>query len=173
MDGTFIQNQEVRSLSLAIEFQLVEKKTISPKKRDIPPTMKIFSTGSLFTSDMVGGEIRIPSQSIIVYNPKQYIGEGNVGIGTGFQTFPAKLDLAAGPELEGAKIFIPDYTASIERVVNDKEIHVKEPFWFQYGDGVDAKYYLADFGNHPYAPIDVAGSPRADFFMSFIETTTA
>ena len=39
-----------------------------------PPTMKIFSTGSLFTSDMVGGEIRIPSQSIIVYNPKQYIG---------------------------------------------------------------------------------------------------
>ena len=138
-----------------------------------PPTMKIFSTGSLFTSDMVGGEIRIPSQSIIVYNPKQYIGEGNVGIGTGFQTFPAKLDLAAGPELEGAKIFIPDYTASIERVVNDKEIHVKEPFWFQYGVGADAKYYLADFGNHPYAPIDVAGSPRADFFMSFIETTTA
>ncbi len=138
-----------------------------------PPTMKIFSTGSLFTSDMVGGEIRIPSQSIIVYNPKQYIGEGNVGIGTGFQTFPAKLDHAAGPELEGAKIFIPDYTASIERVVNDKEIHVKEPFWFQYGVGVDAKYYLADFGNHPYAPINVAGSPRADFFMSFIETTTA
>jgi len=138
-----------------------------------PPTMKIFSTGSLFTSDMVGGEIRIPSQSIIVYNPKQYIGEGNVGIGTGFQTFPAKLDHAAGPELEGAEIFIPDYTASIERVVNDKEIHVKEPFWFQYGVGADAKYYLADFGNHPYAPIDVAGSPRADFFMSFIETTTA
>ena len=138
-----------------------------------PPTMKIFSTGSLFTSDMVGGEIRIPSQSIIVYNPKQYIGEGNVGIGTGFQTFPAKLDHAAGPELEGAKIFIPDYTASIERVVNDKEIHVKEPFWFQYGVGADAKYYLADFGNHPYAPIDVTGSPRADFTMSFIETTTA
>ena len=37
----------------------------------------------------------------------------------------------------------------------------------------DAKYYLADFGNHPYAPIDVTGSPRADFTMSFIETTTA
>jgi len=138
-----------------------------------PPTMKIFSTGSLFTSDMVGGEIRIPSGSIVVYNPKQFIGEGNVGIGTGFQTFPANLDLAGGSELEGAKIFIPDYTASIERVVNDKEIHVKEPFWFQYGDGANTQYYLANFGNHPYVPITSPGSPRANFTMSFVETTTA
>ena len=138
-----------------------------------PPTMKIFSTGSLFTSDMVGGEIRIPSGSLVVYNPKQFIGEGNVGIGTGFQTFPANLDLAGGSELEGAKIFIPDYTASIERVVNDKEIHVKEPFWFQYGDGANTQYYLANFGNHPYVPITSPGSPRANFTMSFVETTTA
>ena len=138
-----------------------------------PPTMKIFSTGSLFTSDMVGGEIRIPSGSIVVYNPKQFIGEGNVGIGTGFQTFPANLDLAGGSELEGAKIFIPNYTASIERVVNDKEIHVKEPFWFQYGDGANTQYYLANFGNHPYVPITSPGSPRANFTMSFVETTTA
>ena len=159
---------EVRTpnvLAKANKFELISSEE--------PPTMKIFSTGSLFTSDMVGGEIRIPSGSIVVYNPKQFIGEGNVGIGTGFQTFPANLDLAGGSELEGAKIFIPDYTASIERVVNDKEIHVKEPFWFQYGDGADAQYYLANFGNHPYMPITSPGSPRANFTMSFIETTTA
>ena len=139
-----------------------------------PPQMKIFSTGSLFTSDMVGGEIRIPSSSIIVFNPKQYIGgSGNVGIGTGFNSFPSQLDLAAGPELEGAKIFISDYTGSIERVVNDKEIHVKEPFYIQHGDDADVVYYLADFGNHPYAPLETPGSPRADFTMSFQELSTS
>jgi len=139
-----------------------------------PPQMKIFSTGSLFTSDMAGGEIRIPSSSIIVFNPKQYVGgSGDVGIGTGLNSFPSQLDLAAGPELEGAKIFISDYTGSIERVVNDKEIHVKEPFYLQHGDGAEALYYLADFGNHPHAPIETPGSPRADFTMSFQELSTS
>ena len=139
-----------------------------------PPQMKIFSTGSLFTSDMAGGEIRIPSSSIIVYNPKQYVGgSGNVGIGTGLNSFPSQLDLAAGPELEGAKIFISDYTGSIERVVNDKEIHVKEPFYLQHGDGAEVLYYLADFGNHPYASLETPGSPRADFTMSFQELSTS
>ena len=138
-----------------------------------PPVMKIFATGSgTFTSDMVGGEIRIPKEKIFVHNPKQFIGDGNVGIGTGFRTFPEKLTLAGGETLEGAKIFIPDYTASIERVVNDKEIHVKEPFYFQYGDGVETKYYLANFGNAP-VKISEPGEPRSDFTMSFIETVAS
>ena len=138
-----------------------------------PPVMKIFATGSgTFTSDMVGGEIRIPKEKIFVHNPKQFIGDGNVGIGTGFGTFPENLTLAAGDKLEGAKIFIPDYTGSIERVVNDKEIHVKEPFYFQYGDGVETKYYLANFGNAP-VKISEPGQPRSDFTMSFIETVTS
>ena len=34
-----------------------------------------------------------------------------------------------------AAIFVDDYTASIERVVNSKEIHVREPFYFKYGPG--------------------------------------
>ena len=134
-----------------------------------PPVMKIFATGSgTFTSDMVGGEIRIPKEKIFVHNPRQFIGDGNVGIGTGFGTFPEKLDLSGGEALEGAKVFIPDYTASIERVVNDKEIHVKEPFYFQYGDDVETKYYLANFGNAP-VPISEPGEPRSDFTMSFVE----
>ena len=138
-----------------------------------PPVMKIFATGSgTFTSDMVGGEIRIPKEKIFVHNPIQFIGDGNVGIGTGFGTFPEDLTLAAGDKLEGAKIFIPDYTGSIERVINDKEIHVKEPFYFQYGDGVNTKYYLANFGNAP-GKISEVGPPRSDFTMSFIETVSS
>ena len=31
-----------------------------------------------------------------------------------------------------AAVFVDDYTGSIERVVNEKEIHTKEPFYFSW-----------------------------------------
>ena len=142
-----------------------------------PPIMKIRATGSdTFNSKMVGAQIRIPKESITVFAPKQFIGEGNVGIGTGFGSFPSTLDLAGGDtNLESAAVFISDYTGSIEKVVNDKEIHVKEPFYFRYGPGGNeqARYYLADFGNHPYVPPSVQGPPRANFTMSFVDNVVA
>jgi len=113
------------------------------------PVMKIFATGSgTFNSQMVGGEIRIPKESIRIFAPKQYIQEGDVGVGTGFGSFPSNLYLEGGnADLENAAIFVDDYTASIERVVNSKEIHVREPFYFKYGPGgyEKAKYLLIWF----------------------------
>ena len=117
--------------------------------------MKIRATGSgTFNSRMVGAQIKIPKESITVFYPQQYIGQGNVGVGTGFGSFPQQADLPGGDSnLETAGVFISDYTGSVEKVVNSKEIHVKEPFYLRYGPGgshPSARYYLADFGNHPY-----------------------
>ena len=139
-----------------------------------PPTMVIRATGSgTFTSDMVGAKIKIPKESMTVFAPKQFVGDGNVGIGTGFGSFPSNLALAGGDSnLENAAVFVDDYTGSIERVVNEKEIHTKEPFYFRYGSGNDTRFFLADFGNHPYVPENVPGSPRANFTMSFTDTIT-
>lgn len=139
-----------------------------------PPTMVIRATGSgTFTSDMVGSKIKIPKESMTVFAPKQFVGDGNVGIGTGFGSFPSNLALAGGDSnLENAAVFVDDYTGSIERVVNEKEIHTKEPFYFRYGSGNDTRFFLADFGNHPYVPENVPGSPRANFTMSFTDTIT-
>ena len=139
-----------------------------------PPTMVIRATGSgTFTSDMVGAKIKIPKESMTVFAPKQFVGDGNVGIGTGFGSFPSNLALAGGDSnLENAAVFVDDYTGSIERVVNEKEIHTKEPFYFRYGSGNDTRFFLADFGNHPYAPQNITGAPRANFTMSFTDTIT-
>jgi len=143
-----------------------------------PPVMKIRATGSgTFNSKMVGATIKIPKESITVFYPQQYIGLGNVGVGTGFGSFPQQADLPGGDaNLETAGVFISDYTGSIEKVVNDKEIHVKEPFYFRYGPGSShpsARYYLADFGNNPYIPESAASSQRANFTMSFVDNVPA
>ena len=122
---------------------------------------------------MVGAKIKIPKESMTVFAPKQFVGDGNVGIGTGFGSFPSNLALAGGDSnLENAAVFVDDYTGSIERVVNEKEIHTKEPFYFRYGSGNDTRFFLADFGNHPYAPQNITGAPRANFTMSFTDTIT-
>ena len=143
-----------------------------------PPVMKIRATGSgTFNSKMVGATIKIPKESITVFYPQQYIGLGNVGVGTGFGSFPQQADLPGGDaNLETAGVFITDYTGSVERVVNDKEIHLKEPFYFRYGPGgshPSARYYLADFGNNPYIPESAASSQRANFTMSFVDNVAA
>ena len=78
--------------------------------------------------------------------------------------------------LETAGVFISDYTGSVEKVVNSKEIHVKAPFYLRYGPGgshPSARYYLADFGNNPYIPESAASQQRANFTMSFVDHVPA
>ena len=86
----------------------------SPKLQlsEEPPVMKIRATGSgTFNSRMVGAQIKIPKESITVFYPQQYIGQGNVGVGTGFGSFPQQADLPGGDSnLETAGVFISDYT---------------------------------------------------------------
>ena len=137
-----------------------------------PPVYKLFATGSdTFNSKMVGAKIKIPKESIIVFRPEEFITEDPKG------EIPSTLDLPGGSaELEEGEvgITITDYTASIQSVVSDKEVHVDKPFYFKYAPSMagnqndpPTKYYVAPFGNHPYVPQSVPGSPRADFTSSF------
>ena len=95
-----------------------------------PPIYKIFATGSdTFNSKMVGAKIKIPKESIIVFKPEEFVTEEPRG------TFPSTLDLPGGhADLETANvgIIVSDYTASIQEVISDKEVHVDTPFYFKY-----------------------------------------
>ena len=73
-------------------------------------------------------------------------------------------------------VFLYQTTQISEKVVNSKEIHVKEPFYLRYGPGgshPSARYYLADFGNNPYIPESAASQQRANFTMSFVDHVPA
>jgi hypothetical protein len=135
-----------------------------------PPVYKIFATGSdTFNSKMAGARIKIPKESIVIFRPSEFITEGPKG------EIPSQLDLPGGDaDLETANvgIIVSDYTASIQEVISDKEIHVDKPFYFKYkpfmGQSTPPeKYYIAPFGNHTYVPLSVPGSPRANFTSSF------
>jgi len=135
-----------------------------------PPVYKIFATGSdTFNSKMAGAKIKIPKESIVVHNPSEFITEGPKG------AFPTNINLPGGDaDLEAANvgIIVSDYTASIQEVVSDKEIHVDKPFYFKYkpligADATNEKHYIASFGGSPQVPLSVPGSPRANFTSSF------
>tara|TARA_R110002012_G_scaffold3250_1_gene15139 strand:- start:1502 stop:7051 length:5550 start_codon:yes stop_codon:yes gene_type:complete len=128
-----------------------------------PPVYKIFATGSdTFNSKMVGAKIQIPKESIVISKPERFVTEDPKG------AFPTNITLPGGDaDLEAANvgIIVSDYTASIQEVISDKEVHVNKPFYFKYkpligADAINEKYFVAAFGSN-----DVV--PRANFTSSF------
>ena len=143
---------------------LGKKGTVETRLSPQPPEFKVSAhsftpsppfTGS-FTSRMVGGEIRIPKESIYVSNADNLNFDSYTGIKSGFLS-----------DFTTSHISWNDYTGSIEKVENDRIVHCRQPFYVIYQPpAVTAKKQIrkASFGN-PYVPANRTG--LANFTASF------
>ena len=162
----FIELYKYKSGEQKVPSLLGKKGTLETRLSPQPPEFKVLAhsftpappfSGS-FTSKMVGGEIRIPKESIYV-NHVENLGFENYS--SGFQQSGFLSDFAS------SYVTWTDYTGSIEKVENNRVVHCREPFYVIYeppSNTTPKQIRKASFGN-PYVPANRAG--LANFTASF------
>ena len=163
-DRKFTELYKYKSGEQKVPSLLGKKGTVETRLSPQPPEFKVSAhsftpappfTGS-FTSRMVGGEIRIPKESIYVSNVDNLNFDNYTGTKSGFLS-----------DFVSSYISWNDYTGSIEKVENDRIVHCREPFYVIYeppSNTAKKQIRKSSFGN-PYVPANRAG--LANFTASF------